>query len=186
MEKSAGTDHGAGPVLERHPEDGWTLASPRAVSARTHRVLVTLADAIVPDAPRTDTTLEDVVRHALISLQYMPSSSARLVLLGMGVLNWLPLWRLRGLRPLTALPTDAARAHLRAATRSRWLGIRVLMYGPLGLFMSSYFDQDYVHSELRYEPVPFVEQRITLRKRWLLGQEPRNTEEIHHLPGRSA
>lgn len=172
------------PVLERHPDDGWTLAVPMTVSARMHRVLLTLADAILPESPRTATTLEDVTAHALVSLQYMPRSSAAVFLLGMRLLNWSPLWRLRGLRPLTALPTEAARVHLRAATQSRWLPIRLLMYGPLGLFMSSYFDQDYVHRELDYAPAPFVAERITLRKKWLMGQEPRPSEEIHLAPDR--
>ena len=184
MEMSAGTAHGPPPVLQRHPEDGWILASPKAVSASTHRVLVTLADAILPDSPRTDATLHDVVQHALVCLQYMPRSSARILLCTMRVLNWLPLFRLRGIRPLTALPTEAARAHLSATTRSRWLGVRLLMYGPLGLFMSSYFDQGYVHRELGYDPAPFVEERITLRKKWLLGREPGDPEEIHHGAGR--
>jgi hypothetical protein len=166
-------------VLERHPDDGWTLAVPMTVSARLHRVLLTLADAILPESPRTGTTLEDVTRHALVSLQYMPRSSAVVFLWGMRLLNWSPLWRLKGLRPLTALPTEAAREHLRAATKSRWLPIRLLMYGPLGLFMSSYFDQDYVHRELGYAPAPFVADRITLRKKWLMGQEPGTDEEIH-------
>ena len=70
-------------VLERHPDDGWTLAVPMAVSVRMHRVLLTLADAILPESPRTDTTLEDVTRHALVSLQYMPRSSAAVFLWGM-------------------------------------------------------------------------------------------------------
>ncbi len=156
-----------------------------AVSGRTHRLLVALADAVVPDSPRTDTTLQDVVRHALVSLTYMPRSSARMFLWALRTLNWLPLLRLRGLRPLTALPRDTARTHLRSATQSRWLGIRLLMYGPLGLFMSSYFDQDYAHREIQYEPVPFVEQRIALRKRWLVGREPGNAEEIHHVRERA-
>ncbi len=160
------------PVLERHPEDEWRLAVPMAVTARMHRVLHTLADAVLPDSPRTETTLEDVTRHALVSLQYMPRSSARIFLLGMRLLNWSPLWRLRGLQPLTALPTAAARRHLLAATRSRWLPVRLLMYGPLGLFMSSYFDQDYVHRELDYDPVPFVAERIETRRRWIKGEAP--------------
>ena len=143
-----------------------------AVSARMQRILLALADAILPGSPRTETTLDDVTRHALVSLQYMPRSSARIFLLGMRLLNWLPLWRLRGLRPLTALPTAAARRHLLAATRSRWLPVRLLMYGPLGLFMSSYFDQDYVHRELDYAPVPFVEERIEARRRLVEGRAP--------------
>lgn len=155
------------PVLERHPNDGWSLAAPMTVSARTRRVLMALANAILPDRPRTDDTLETVTTHALVSLQYMPRSSALIFLLSMRLLNWSPLWRFRGLRPLIALPRDEARAHLEAATRSRWLGVRLMMYGPLGLFMSSYFDQDYVHDAIGYAPKPFVEERIQLRRKWL-------------------
>lgn len=131
------------------------------------RLLVCLADAIVPDRPRTESTLETVTEHALVCLQYMPRSSALVFLVGMRVLNWLPLLRLRGMRPLTALGRDAARRHLIAATKSRWLPVRLLMYGPLGLFMSSYFDQHYVHQALDYSPQPFVEERIQLRRKWL-------------------
>ena len=184
VEKSAGTNHGAHPVLERHPDDGWTLAVPRKVSAGMYRILTTLVDAILPEAPRTETTLEDVARHALVSLQYMPRSSAAIFLLGMRALNWSPLWRLRGIRPLTSLTPAAARQHLLSATRSRWLPIRLLMYGPLGLFMSSYFDQDYVHRELGYDPRKFVATRIEVRRKWLEGDEPDSADEIHHLPHR--
>lgn len=169
-------------VLQRHPDDGWTLAVPMKVGTRMGRVLLGLADAILPPSPRAETTLEDVTRHALVCLQYMPRSSAMIFLFGMRLLNWSPLWRLQGLRPLTALPTDAARRHLVAITRSRWLPVRLLMYGPLGLFMSWYFDQDYVHRELGYAPVPFVAERIELRRKWIEGQEPGTNEAIHHLP----
>ena len=181
MEKSAGTHHGPHPVLLRHPDDGWTLAAPLEVGARTRRILLRLADAIVPPSPRTDTTLDDVTEHALVSLRYMPRSTAFFFLFGMRLLNWCPVWRLRGLRPLTALPVDAARRHLVSATRSRWLPVRLLMYGPVGLYMSSYFDQDYVHRELRYAPAAFVTERIELRRKWTEGQEPGAEQEIHHL-----
>jgi|GEM_PF-2166067 len=185
MEKSAGTHHGPNLVLRRHPEDGWTLAAPIEVSARTRRVLLRLADAILPDQPRTETTLQEVTEHALVSLRYMPRSSSMLFLLGMRLLNWSPLWRLRGLRPLTALPTDVVRRHLRGVVGSGCLPVRLLMYGPMGLFMSSYFDQDYVHRELRYAPTPFVAERIELRRKWVEGEEPGIKEEIHHLPVRT-
>ncbi|MGB8329040.1 MAG: hypothetical protein WCE62_02860 [Polyangiales bacterium] len=184
MEKSAGTLHGPGPVLQRHPDDGWILAAPIEVGARTRQVLLRLADAILPPSPRTESTLDEVTEHALVSLRYMPRSSSMLFLVGMHVLNWSPLWRLRGLRPLTALRTDAARRHLLGITRSRWLPVRLLMYGPLGLFMSSYFDQDYVHRELQYAPKPFIEQRIELRRKWIGGHEPGTQDGIHHPPAR--
>jgi hypothetical protein len=151
------------------------------VSDRMRRILHSLADAIVPQSPRTETTLDDVVRHTLVCLQYMPRSSATIFLVAMRLLNWAPLWRLRGVRPLTALPTEAARRHLLAATQSRWLPVRLLMYGPLGLFMSSYFDQDYVHHELRYAPAAFVADRVELRRKWVAGRAPDLGDEIHHL-----
>jgi hypothetical protein len=169
-------------LLDRHPDDAWTLADPMAVSARMHRLLMVLADAIVPESPRIDSTLHDVTRHTLVSLQYMPRSSAMLFLLGMRLINWSPLWRLRGMRPLTSVPRDTARRHLLALTLSRWLALRSLMYGPIGLFMSFYFDQDYVHRELDYAPVPFVEARIRLRRKWLQGDEPGLSDQIHRAP----
>ena len=170
------------PVLDRHPDDAWTLAVPMTVSGRMHRVMRALADAILPESPRIDSTLRDVTRHALVSLQYMPRSSATLLLLGMRLINWSPLWRLRGVRPLSSLRRDVARRHLLALTESRWLAVRSLMYGPLGLFMSFYFDQDYVHRELDYAPVPFVESRILLRRKWLQGEEPALSDQIHRAP----
>jgi hypothetical protein len=51
--------------------------------------------------------------------------------------------------------------------------------------MSSYFDQDYVHRELDYDPTPFVAERIELRRKWVEGQEPGADDEIHHLPVRA-
>jgi hypothetical protein len=56
------------------------------------------------------------------------------------------------------------------------------MYGPLGLFMSNYFDQDYAHRAIGYDPVPFIDERIELRRKWVEGEEPTADEEIHHLP----
>lgn len=170
------------PVLQRHPEDAWTLASPMKVGACTHRLLRALVDAVLPPTPRIATTVEDVARHALVLLRYMPRSSALLFLWGMRIVNWSPLWRFRGLRPLTSLPVESARRHLVALTRSRWLPLRLLTYGPLGLFLSSYFDQDYVHREMDYAPVPFVASRIAMRRQWIAGDEPGTRDEIHHLP----
>jgi hypothetical protein len=155
------------------------------VGARTRRVLLGLADAILPPSPLTKTALEDVTEQALVCLQYMPPSSRVLLVVGMRLLNWSPLWRLRGIRPLTALPTNVARRHLASVAQSRWLPVRLLMMGPLGLFMSSYFDQDYVHRELDYDPTPFVAERIELRRKWIEGQEPGTDDEIHHLPVRA-
>lgn len=152
------------------------------VSDRTHRLLCKLANCILPDRPRAPGTLAEVTRQALVLLQYMPRSSARVFLWGMRALNWSPVWRFRGLRPLTSLPVESARRQLRGVAQSRWLPVRLLMYGPVGLFMSSYFDQDYVHREIGYAPVPFLSDRIELRRQWVEGREPGTEDEVHH-PG---
>jgi len=52
----------------------------------------------------------------------------------------------------------------------------MLMVGPLGLFMSTYFDQDYAHEAIGYDPVPFVQERIDRRRR-LLGEAEANPDE---------
>ncbi|MGB5809198.1 MAG: hypothetical protein WBG86_01635 [Polyangiales bacterium] len=142
----------------------------------------TLIDAIIPSAPRSADSVEAIARHALVTLQYMPRSAAFSLLFAMRMLNWSPLWRLRGVLPLTRLTRDAVRAHLSAVMQSRWLPVRLLMHGPLGLFMSTYFDQDYAHREIGYDPVPFVQERIELRAAWVEGREPAIEDEIHHLP----
>lgn len=169
-------------MLERHPEDGWTLAEPRPVSSRMRRVMTSLIDAVLPAEPRETDTVDAVADHALVTLQYMPRSSAWSFLWGMRLLNWSPLWRFRGIRPLTGLSRNVVRRHLRSVMESRFLLVRLLMYGPLGLFMSTYFDQDVAHRAIDYDPVPFVDSRIAMRRAWVEGRVPSESDEIHHLP----
>lgn len=169
-------------IPRRHPDDDWQLADPLEVGSGSRRRLLTLADAIIPSEPREPDTLEQVVTHVLVSLRYMPRASARLVLLGLHLLNWSPLWRLRGLRPLTALPVDAVRRHLRAVMASRFLPVRLLSLAPRALILSTYFDQDVAHRSLGYAPEVFIRDRIELRRRWLSGEEPDAGSEIRHLP----
>ncbi len=171
-----------GPVVKRHPDDGWSLAAPRKVSRRLRCVLTTLADAILPANPRLDDTVEVVVQHALVSLQYMPRSSAATFLWAMRLLNWSPLWRLRGIRPLTRASRSEVRRHLNAVTRSRWLPVRLLMYGPVGLFLSTYYDQDYVHEAMNYDPRPFVEERIRHRQQLIEKDREKRQETDRRLP----
>ena len=165
----------------RHPNDGWTLAEPLQVGNATRKLLHTLVDAVIADEPRTNTTIEDVARHVLVSLQYMLRSTQIGFLVGVHLLNWSPLWRFRGLRPLTRRSTDDVRHLLGEVGQSRWLPARLLMLAPQGLIMSTYFDQPYVHEAIDYAPESFVRSRIDLRKAWLAGQEPDvSTAEIRH------
>lgn len=167
-------------IPRRHPDDGWQLAAPLALRPASRRRLVAFADAIMPPKPREPGTLEQVVTHVQVSLRYMPRASVRLILLELLLLDCSPLWRLRGLRPLSSRPVDVVRQHLREIMASRWLPVRLLTLAPRALILSTYFDQDVAHRGIGYEPTAFIQSRIELRRRWTRGQEPEGTHEIRH------
>lgn len=169
-------------IPRRNPDDDWQLAAPLDLGRRGRRRLEALADAIMPPEPREPNTLDKVVTHVLVSLRYMPRSSVSVILAGLLLLNWSPVWRLRGLRPLTSLPVDLVRRHLRGVMASRWLPVRLLTFAPRALILSTYFDQDVAHRGIDYEPIAFIQSRIALRQRWMLGQEPKDVHDISHLP----
>lgn len=159
-------------ALERHPDDGWKLAEPMAVGRATERVARAIVRALLPPPPAPSAPdMEDrVFRHMCVMLQYMEPFAARGFLFLLHFLNWSPLWRFRGLRPLTALPSERAAAILQEMVHSRVLLIRMMMLGPKGLILSTYFDQDVVHEALDYEPRGFMKERIALRRRLLAGE----------------
>ena len=173
--------HGSDPP-QRHPDDSWPLAEPLPVRAGTRRALSALIDAMVPPNPRRPGTVSDIADQVLRLLRYMPRSTVYTFTLGLHVLNWSPLWRLRGLLPLSRLDRPRALRHLRTMANSRWLPARLLMLGPQGLILSSYFDQDYAHDAISYEPRGFITSRIRLRRQWLGGAEPDDSAEIHYRP----
>lgn len=170
-----------GPQL-RHPEDGWTLAEPLRVSRGTKRVISAITDAIVPTEPRYDGMLADLVENFLILLRYMPRSTQVAFIFGLHVLNFAPLWRLRDIRTITALPRERAESVLRGITQSRLLPIRLLMLGPQAMLLSAFFDSASIHPHLDYDPVSFAEGRIELRQRLLRGEEISDSDLIDHRP----
>jgi len=50
--------------------------------------------------------------------------------------------------------------------------MRLLLLGVKGIILSAYFDQDEVHRVLGYDPIPFMESRVGLRRRLLAGERP--------------
>jgi len=169
----------------RHPDDGFVLAEPRPMGRCSLKVLDALVGALLPPppAPRIDGLEADIAQHVRVMMQYMPPLSARGFVLLMHFLNWAPLWRLQGLRPLTRISAERASTLLTGIANSRFLLIRLLMLGPKGLILSSYFDRDEVHRELRYDPATFIRQRIDLRQRLLAGGEAQPEDFIAEPPG---
>ncbi len=150
----------------RHPDDGFRLAVPYPMSARTLRVLGALVDALLPPppAPRSEAIDAQVILHVRVLLQYMPRITAFGFVLLLHLLNFAPLWRFRHLRTLTRLSVAEASAVLQGLTVSRALVVRMMMLGPKGIVLSGYFDQDEVHAALEYEPLGFFRERIARRK----------------------
>jgi hypothetical protein len=169
--------------LDRHPDDGWRLAEPIRVGRATQKVLRAMIGALLPPppAPRTPEIEETIFCHVLVLLQYMAPATARGFLLLLHVLNWSPLWRFVGLRPLTAIAPARASAVLKGIAGSRFLVIRMMMLAPKGLILSTYFDQDAIHSKLDCDPRGFTQERIALRKRLVAGDTARAEDHIHHV-----
>jgi hypothetical protein len=155
----------------RHPDDGFRLAVPYPMGARTLRVLEAMVAALLPPppAPRSEAIDGRVILYVRVLLQYMPRITAFGFVLLLHLLNFAPLWRFRHLRTLTRLSVAEASAVLHGLSVSRALVVRMLMLGPKGVVLSGYFDQDEVHAALDYEPLGFFRERIARRKALLAG-----------------
>lgn len=166
----------------RHPDDGYPLADPYPVDASTAKAIRSLMRVLLPegDAPRSPALDEKVYHQMLVGLMYMPAQSAKGILAVFRLLEWAPVWRMKGAKPLSALPREEASAILEEIASSRLLPMRLLMLAPKGLLFSAYYDQDEVHEALGYDPRTFTLDRIDLRRRILTGEEPSESDHIHH------
>jgi hypothetical protein len=166
----------------RHPDDGYPIADPYPVDAKTERAVRSLMRVLLPerDAPRSADLDERVYHQMLIGLMYMPSQSAKGILAVFRMLEWAPVWRLKGRKPLSELPRDEASAILSEIASSPLLPVRLLMLAPKALIFSAYFDQDEVHRALDYDPISFTRERIALRQRILAGETPTEADAIRH------
>jgi hypothetical protein len=160
----------AGPArLERHPNDGWRLADPYPLGARTRRVLRAVVGAICPPspAPRSRALLSRVEVGSRRMLRYAHPFVARCLALGLLFLDWLPILTLSSTGRLQSLESARASALLARWAHSRILLLRLLIQGARGLILSVYFDQSEVHDALHYDPVGFMRERIALRRHLL-------------------
>jgi hypothetical protein len=166
----------------RHPDDGYPIADPYPVDAATEKAIRSLMRVLLPegDAPRSADLDERVYHQMLVGLMYMPAQSAKGILAVFRLLEWAPVWRLKGRKPLSALSRDEGSKILAEIASSRLLPMRLLMLAPKGLMFSAYYDQDEVHRALDYDPVAFTRERIALRQRILAGEVPSEADHIHH------
>jgi len=154
---------------DRHPSEGWTPAAPYPMRAFTRRALRGIIRALCPPEPAPQLVdLEDRIEdHLRRLLKYMLPHVAFGFCLAVILLDWSPLWRFSSFHRIQHLGRERAAAVLRALSASRSAFLRTLMLGVRGSIQSTFYDQDEIHRALGYAPVPFIQDRIELRRRLL-------------------
>jgi hypothetical protein len=154
------------PSLARHPMDGWQLSQPLPLGKASRAALMGLVDALLPPAPapRPVGIEERVATHVRRMLQYMPPALRWGFVLLVHLIDWSPLWRGRGLKPLHALPVLDASERIKQLGESRLAPLRLMLLAPKACILSTYFDQDEVHEALGYDPKSFMRERIERRR----------------------
>ncbi len=161
------------PTLARHPADRW-FAELYPVGGIVGPAMRGVIRALCPPppAPSSPEIFDAVERYVRGFMRYMP----RLVAFGLAVvfvlLDWSPLWLGKSWRRLRKLDHERAAAVLARLDESRSSTLRTLVVAVRGAVLSGYFDQDVVHRELGYEPIPFLQERIALRESLLVRREP--------------
>jgi hypothetical protein len=148
---------------------GARFAEPYPLGEQARRVLCALIEALCPPAPapRSAELMHKVELGARRLLRYMHPTVARMLSLGLIVLDVLPVltlaskWRLHRL--------DRARTSELVArwAKSPFKALRLLIQGARSLVLGVYFDQKEVHAAIGYAPVPFIEGRVRLRAQLL-------------------
>ena len=161
----------AGPEqLARHPNDGWCLAEPYPLGPCSRAALRGVIEALCPGgtAPRSRDVLLDVELGTRRFLRYMHPTVALAFRFGLLLLDWLPILTLRSRGRLHRLDRMRASAFVARWAKSRIKALRLLVMGARSLVLSVYYDQTAVHRAMRYEPVPFMRERIAFRRALLM------------------
>lgn len=161
----------AGPEqLARHPNDGWCLAEPYPLGPSSRAALRGVIEALCPGgtAPHSPDVMHDVELGTRRFLRYMHPTVAIAFRLGLLLLDWLPILTLRSLGRLHSLERRRASTFIARWAKSRIKALRLLVMGARSLVLSVYFDQTAVHRAMKYEPVPFMRERIAFRRALLM------------------
>lgn len=167
-------------VPQRHPDDGWQLADPFPMDGASRRALRGILRALCPPPPApSPPDLEDRLElHVRRLLRYMPLPIALGFFLAIHLLDWSPVWRGVALRRVQHLDKARAERLLTDIGMSPSPLVRVLILAARGVALSVYFDQDEVHEAIGYRPVPFLVERIAVRRRLLAGEAPRPEDAV--------
>ncbi len=175
----------AGGVPVPSTVDRFVRARPDTLSPRSQRAFRALARAICPveSVPSFPDAIERVEAFVLSQLPYMNPVIRRAVGPLCRLVDWSPVWRFRGIRPLRSLSQERATAELESMVHSPFALVRNAIYPVKALILAAYYDQPEVHTAMSYEPVPFIRERIAFRARLMAGEAPRPEDRLMGLPG---
>jgi hypothetical protein len=177
------------PIAGRAPvpttTDRFVRAQPDKLSPGSARAFRALARAICPveSVPGFPDAIERVEAYVLGQLPYMNP----VIRWALGPLcrlvDWSPVWRLRGVRPLRSLSREKATAELDGMVHSPFALVRNAFYPVKALILAGYYDQPEVHTAMNYEPLPFIRERIAFRDRLMAGEAAKPSDNLMGLPG---
>jgi hypothetical protein len=123
-------------------------------------------------APRSQAIIERVEIGVRRMLSYMHPVIAWCMAIGFIVLDWLPVVTLASTARLHRLKIERSSALLSRWSRSRFKALRLLIQGVRGTVLSVYFDQSEVHAAMHYAPAPFMRDRVRLRHKIMVDEQP--------------
>jgi len=144
---------------------GARFAEPYPLGENARRVLCALIDALCPPspAPRSADLLHRVELGARRLLRYMHPTVARLLALGLVLLDVLPVLTLASRLRLHRLDRARTSELVTRWAKSPFKALRLLIQGTRSLVLGVYFDQKDVHAAMGYAPIAFIEGRVRLR-----------------------
>lgn len=175
-------------TLAREVTESWQDAAPWPMGPMSRAALRGVVSALcpspatgAPDTPALARVLEPVSLGVRLTLRYMDRPLALGLHIGLVLLDWSPVWRLRGLRPLHRLsPADGAAA-VDDAAASRIGLLRNVVMGARAAVLMQWYDLPEVHALMDYDPVAHMGERIALRQRLLAGGEATEADFLHPL-----
>ena len=124
-----------------------------------------------PPAPWSVELADKVELGVRVFMRYLPPAMGH----GFGplmlLLDWSPVWRLRGLRPLHSWDREQGADLLQRLASSRVKLIRLMIVAARAAVLSVYYDQEEVHQALDYHPLPFLQGRADLRRKLMAGDK---------------
>jgi hypothetical protein len=124
-----------------------------------------------PPAPQLPDMVDRVELYVRRFMAHMHPLAARGMWLSIVLIDWAPRLLFKSVRRLSRIDRREASAilgQMASSSNNLW---RSLIVSVRALVLSAYFDQDEVHRAIHYRPVPFIRDRLKLRRRLLRPAE---------------